>query len=280
MRKLLAANFSRLWKDKVFWAGMIGMLVWGVILAYNKYNEALTFHIRSTPDSIVFLYNILIGVLSAVFCSLFIGTEYSDGTIRNKLIVGHKRKAIYLANLIVCSAASVLMCISFLAASCTMGTLLLGKFQMTFGAMVICTEISLIMVIACAAIFTMISMLIQNRAYASVVCILGIGALLIWATFIHAKLDAPEFYPAYSFSTDGEGGGVAEDDMQIPNPDFLRGDKRKAYEFLLDFLPTGQAIQIASQSGAGKWQQPVYSLVILTAAAGAGMTAFERKDIK
>ena len=33
---------------------------------------------------------LFIGIVMAVFCSLFIGTEYSEGTIRNKIIIGQK----------------------------------------------------------------------------------------------------------------------------------------------------------------------------------------------
>lgn len=33
--------------------------------------------------------------------SMFQGTEYSGGTIRNKLVVGHERYQVYLAALIV-----------------------------------------------------------------------------------------------------------------------------------------------------------------------------------
>ena len=42
----------------------------------------------------------VVGILISIFYSLFLGTEYNDGTIRNKLIVGHKRETIYLASFI------------------------------------------------------------------------------------------------------------------------------------------------------------------------------------
>ena len=41
---------------------------------------------------------LFIGIVMAVFCSLFIGTEYSEGTIRNKIIIGQKRGTVYLSN--------------------------------------------------------------------------------------------------------------------------------------------------------------------------------------
>lgn len=48
-------------------------------------------------DDRFFAYSFFIGILSAIFCSLFTGTEYSDGTIRNKIVVGHSRISIYLS---------------------------------------------------------------------------------------------------------------------------------------------------------------------------------------
>ena len=48
------------------------------------------------------------------FCQPFIGTEYSDGTIRNKIVVGHSRSTIYLANLLTCCFAGLIMCLCFI----------------------------------------------------------------------------------------------------------------------------------------------------------------------
>ena len=43
-------------------------------------------------DNGFFARALFIGIILAVFCSLFIGTEHNDGTIRNKIIVGQKEK--------------------------------------------------------------------------------------------------------------------------------------------------------------------------------------------
>ena len=51
-------------------------------------------------DAIFFVYAMLIGLVLSVFLPLFFGSEYSDGTIRNKLAAGHPRLSVYLANLI------------------------------------------------------------------------------------------------------------------------------------------------------------------------------------
>ena len=100
MTKLLSANFFRLKKNKCFWVCMIFMLAAGVFFPVMRYVDMQKSGTVNTLDNGFFACALFIGVLASVFCSLFIGTEYSDGTIRNKVVVGQKRSAIYLSNLI------------------------------------------------------------------------------------------------------------------------------------------------------------------------------------
>ena len=58
-------------------------------------------------DSFLFYIVMVIGAFSAVCVSQFIGTEYSCGTIRNKLATGHTRTGIYFAQLILQALAAV-----------------------------------------------------------------------------------------------------------------------------------------------------------------------------
>ena len=64
-----------------------------------------------------FEYAAFIGILAAAFISLFLGTEYSNGAIRNKVAVGHSRLSIYFAGLITGFAAS-LLCMAGYMLSC------------------------------------------------------------------------------------------------------------------------------------------------------------------
>ena len=50
-------------------------------------------------DNGFFMCALFIGIILAVFCSLFIGTEHNDGTIRNKIIVGQNYLFIKYGNL-------------------------------------------------------------------------------------------------------------------------------------------------------------------------------------
>ena len=95
MSKLLSADFARLKKDKVFWIGMIFMFVLGILSPVMNYIDMNRGGYEIPLESSFFVYAIYIGILLSAFCSLFVGTEYSDGTIRNKIVIGHGRIQVY-----------------------------------------------------------------------------------------------------------------------------------------------------------------------------------------
>ena len=84
MSRLLAAGFTRLKKSKIFWLLMVMMFALGIFFPVSQYNSMQKYNTSGTLDSPFFSHVMFMGILTAVFCSLFIGTEYSDGTIRNK----------------------------------------------------------------------------------------------------------------------------------------------------------------------------------------------------
>ena len=272
MNRLLTANSARVMKDKVFWIGMVFMFGAGVFSVIMK----LTNDPTATADQLVLIFPVLIGIVSAAFCSLYIGTEYSDGTIRNKLIVGHTRRAIYLSNFITCSVAGIVMCLSYIAAVAAFGLPLLGLSDMSMGAIALLILVAFVMVIATTAMLTMLCMLNQNKAISAVVCILIMVALLLLATMINARLDEPQYYDSYVLS-DTMGNTSTEKTL---NPQYLTGAKREVYQFFLDFLPTGQAVEISTQTTPHVWRLPLYSLFITFVTTVCGVLCFRKKDLK
>lgn len=274
MNKLLSANLTRLRKSKLFWGLLILMFALGLYMVFMLTQQLGT----KSLDMIFFNFTFMIGLAAAIFSSFFLGAEYSDGTIRNKLVVGHLRTDIYFANLITNIAAAFCMNLAYLAAVIVVGTPLFGfvradawaVFMMLFGASV--------MTVAFCSVLTMISMACSNKAAAAVVSILGIFLLLYAAIYIQARLAAPEAWPGYEYSVDGQ--VVSTPETMIPNPQYLRGTKRAVYEFFYDFLPTGQAIQYSDMTAVHLWQMPLYSLLISIAVTAVGTILFKRKDLK
>ena len=278
MRRLLAANFTRLKRDKPFWIGMAFMMVCGILMPVMRYiTMQHSIGYTTNLDDGFFSYALFIGIVSSVFCSLFVGTEYSDGTIRNKIVVGHMRADLYLSNLIVCMAAGFLLCIVYLISVLAVGIPLLGFFKNNIATIILFIGCVFIMTFAFTAIFVLIAMLNQNKAVVCVICILGAFIFLTAGSYINARLSEPEMYDSYSY-VNGTGEIVKEDPE--PNPNYLRGTERKIYEFLYDFLPGGQAVQFSAMEAAHLLPMILYSLGIIVFSTGFGVFFFQRKDLK
>ena len=275
MSKLLASNFSRLKKNKVFWVECICMVLFGLYLVGRKYLERLKYQEESVLDNGFFAYVLVIGFAMAAFGSLFLGTEYSDGTIRNKLIVGHTRMRIYLANLIVSLAAGGLMCLCFIIPAAALGILLLGMFETKMSTLLWILLGSFLLTAAFGSIFTLFGMLCSNKAGAAAGCLLLVLGLFIPAVVVNGRLDAPEYVTSYRMSESEGMEAYAE-----PNPKYLTGTAREVYQFVYDFLPTGQAMQYSFMTAINLWRMPLYSLLISVCTTGAGVFLFRKKNIK
>lgn len=276
MSKLLAANFARLRKNKVFWICMILSLFLGIYIPIIRYMEMEKFDFVSSLDSGFFFCAVFIGIFSSVFCSLFIGTEYSDGTIRNKIVIGHSRKTVYLTNFIVCGSAGLFMCLTYFLAYLCVGIPLLGFFKTKMQTILLFLAGVFMMSLALTALYTLIAMLCQNKALTSVLCILSAFLLLFAGVYIDARLNEPATYPNYTLTQNGT---VVEEE-EIPNPRYLEGQERQVYEFFYDFLPGGQTAQYSKREVAHPKRLILYSLIITVLTSGCGILLFRKKDLK
>lgn len=82
MTKLLKAGFFRLKKDTIFWVFLFLSIGIAGITLYRFYDINLP-----KLDKLINEYIWYIGLLIAIFVSIFVGKEYSEGIIRNKIIV-------------------------------------------------------------------------------------------------------------------------------------------------------------------------------------------------
>lgn len=279
MSRLLCADFAKLKKNRFFWLCIIGMVGFGLFMKIMEYITMQQYADEAPPlDSMLSVYSMVIGFLTAAFVSLFVGTEYSDGTIRNKIIIGHSRAAIYFSNLITCSAAGFFMCLAYLLPALAAGIPLCGIKTADFrylAGMILC---SFIMTLAFTSLCTLMGMLCQNKAMTAVITILSVCLLFVASVYISAKLNEPETYPEISAFADD---GSVIDARDVPNPGYVRGTQRQIYEFLDEFLPTGQSVILTrGDKGASFLLMSAYSAGITAVAAGMGIFIFRKRDIK
>ena len=276
MNKLLSAGFARLWKNTVFWLEIIAMLLFYALLMTANYQDTQNYDISYSPDFFFPGSFMIIGFFTATFASMFLGTEYSDGTIRNKLVMGHSRTAIYLSSLIICFASTVLVCLSSILLTCAMGIPLFGSLANPLVNTLAVIGTGIFITAAYSAVFTLIAMLISNKPVTVIACIFTCLILYFGSMSISMKLEEPEISPGYTWIENGE----PVTSLPHPNPDYLRGTKRAVYEFLYDFLPAGQGFQLARKNAVPKRQFPLYSLFITISVTTGGILVFRRKDLK
>jgi hypothetical protein len=281
MNNLLRAGFRRLLLSKIFWLGIIVMFSLGIYLPWLLWHSQRTWGDVVFVEPALFAFTTVIIVASSVFVSLYIGTEYSDGTIRNKVIIAHKRSSIYLANLWLSFIGSAIMCLIYLVTVIPVASLLLDFSQVDILLVSKLLLSGFIMVLAISGVNTFISMTIQNKAYAAVVSILNGFLMLFLGIFTDTRLAEPR-YLTYMLS-------IMEDaDIYItmemlssePNPHYISGITRQIYQAIVDITPGGQGIQISSMNVDNPWVLMMYSILVTVIITSVGLLIFKKRDIK
>lgn len=280
MNKLLSANFCRLKKSRILYGVLIAVLFGAAFSILMDCRTAEKIRLEQPDyapafDAKLFDLAPMLGLAIALFAAVFLGVEYSDGAMRNKLIAGHTRSAIYLANLTACAAVSLLT-----AAASLLGRLAgiptFGPWQGTDGQSL--PPLLLIyagMAVAVAAFFTMICMLSGRRTAAMALCLFGFLAMLMFSSYIYNALCEPELTSEMIITANG-----IDVSDPFPNPAYIGGKQRAVYEFLLMLFPTGQAIELANQECGPALVLVPLSLAFAAAMTAIGLALFRRKDIK
>ncbi len=281
MRNLISANFAKLKKDKFFWLAFFLMLSWSTIRLLAPWIEVLQTPDFKLPDldALFVQYYPLIGGLCAILTGLFIGREYSDGTMRNKVIAGHSRSRIYLSNFVVSTAAGWLLNIAWIIPMLVLGLPLFGFFSnpLTIAGY---TLVSFFMIAALTAVFTVLAMLIPNKTNSSISVICAFLFMLMLGSACYNQLCEPEFIQSGNVVVEESGNINIEKLEPQKNPAYVEGNTRRLLTFGRDFLPTGQAIQMSNQEEIDLSIMLVYSSVLIALPTCAGIAVFRKMDLK
>lgn len=287
MSKLLRGDFIRLFKSKIFWLGFIFMAGLGSFASWTKWRDSLDYpDYYNPPDGILLAGAMYIGIIIAVVIGVFIGSDYSYGTIRNKHIMGHSRVAMYLSNLIICVTATEIMHIAYMAV--IIGASAIGitqEFEMSAENIAKIILISMFSVASLTSVVVLLCMLVQSRTAGSVSVIILSLLLVMTANTIYYRLLQKEYTEPYSFTVTNEYGEEIEiHEESVKNPKYLTGTERKIYLFFNDLFPNNQIMQLSYDDGLSNHTTtlplPLYSLSLIAVTTSAGVLLFRRKDLK
>lgn len=267
MLKLLSANKIRLKKSKFFWIGLFVTIGYSVFLLIMNYIEKISY-IR---NSIVLMNWYLLSPFSVisffcpVFSSIFIGTEYSDGTMRNRLIVGHTRKNIYLSNFLIVCLVNIMIAFISSIIIFLLGTLLLEWNLVNPMLFLLHYFSGIMMLVAFSGFFVLVAMTIHNKTMGAVSSIIVFLMGYIIAGVVRRLV--------FCFYT----GEPVSDVFSNLSSDMV---SQPVLEFLYDFIPMGQCLQITSNSVLHPLRLPVFSILFTIITVVCGILIFSIKDMK
>lgn len=277
MRKLLVSNFYRLRKDKFSWCVLAVVIIASFVSIFNSARSCEAMlnqgYVRSLDDYF-FSQAPMMGAFIALFASTFLGTEYSDGTIRNKLSVGHKRIHIYLSNFVVCAVASFVMVFFWLLIS-SLGFWLIGSLEMGAAEFAAYLIVAVGAAISFTALYTFIGCLSTNKAMTIIYMFIAFIALAIIASGLWDRLCVPEMNEGMMYIN---GEFVMQE--PTPNPLYLSGTIRTVCQVVLEFIPTGQALLLSDVAIEYPVRVIALSAAFTVLTLLAGSVLFRRKDIK
>lgn len=310
MIKLLRANIARMFRSRFYILCLIVGLGFNAYITIDEY-----FGLKHYTDEAIRSYNnyehmmgnvwISCIFLIPAFIGFFIGTDYSDGTIRNKLMVGHRREYIYLSNFITVLAGSEIIYLGSLIEVYILGRCLF-KYSCHSGEEILkFVLIGALIIAAVTAVITFIAMLVRSKAGGGVCSVTIAFAMVVCATMIDQALMQPEYYNEnsywnskteeyYEFTAPLEELSPEElkeyritqadfehmEPMQQKNPGAVSGTKRKVYTFLDKTLP-GNQLYSASQWHDERYNTTICSdIILIIALTAAGILIFRKRNLK
>ena len=236
MKELLKAEFGCLFRSKMFRILVILDVLFNIYLIYGS--EEITGPVSKTPyvyievtQLTMLIFVEVYSFVAGAFISLFISREYSYGTMRNKIISGHSRCSIYLTELIVCSAAGMI-----LLAGCLLVVAFThfkyGILDEEAGYLIKMVIICCILVIVYNALIVFFSMLIDSKASSVVWSVVFIICLTVFSSMVNSKVTNDEF--ARECRSNGK---------EYVHSDIFDDTERKVYTALDSTLPMTQLMK-------------------------------------
>ena len=256
--RLLRADFFRLIKSKWLWLSILAML--GLSLGFVSMQYSGMDYVVAL-DRVVFIPISFYGVIAAAMVSLFVGEDFSDGCIRNKIVAGRSRSAIFISHLIVCCVTCMVIYLLMLTVTISMG-LALFENNVTTKKLIHFVALGMLTCMIYACIYCALTMLIGEKTQGVVICMIISFALLF------AALHTNQI--------------VVQEPMKngLPNPHYVSGVKRYVYEWLHDLNPTGQAAQLSSMDCQSPLRWVVSNVMWFVLSIGLGSIIFTKKNIR
>ncbi len=285
MTELLRAGFYRLRHSKLFWLGCAGIALhtlWAMasILKgpyYPAADDWMLELLRADMHGRLFRSLLNSFYVTPVVCAAAMGREHQDGSLRRMVIAGHRRRSMYLCNLIL----SIITCAAVASAGFLPGLVLeyavCGGINNSLKDLLLYAAGMFMASAAMASFLTLLGMLIPNRAASIIAAFLLSMALIMGGRTLDHWLEEPQTNLIVTDVTE-DGEWITE---KVPNPDCLpEGPGRDAVQFLMELDPGAQAFLYATFSAFEPQRLMAHAALFLALTSAAGLLLFRRKDLR
>ncbi len=281
MVKLLRAEFKRLFKNKLFIFINIISVLCGASMILVRWNDYRISGVMEYDDysELIFVGPFFLYFAVAALIALFIGTEFSDGTIRNKLLVGHDRHSVYFTELLVSSVANIIIMLLYVASNLLFGVILLNTPNITVENLILKVLMILSSTLVLTSFFTFISLSAANKSVSAVMCLLLSIFMLFGSIYVTGALNEPEIYETSMMYDTETGEFVAMPAKK--NPNYISGSKRVIFEVINDVHPVSQLFKAATEIDIGNYYRLyIFDFTQILLYAIVGSVIFKKKDLK
>lgn len=160
MWNLIRANLIRLFRNMVFIGGL--GIAFGCTMIF-EIMKPMEFMVSMSENRIMIFVSAAIVLFFSFFTPLFVGTEYADGVIRNKMIAGHSQLTIYLADYITMIFAMLMMMGFWFFGGLAGGAKITGNL-LSYIAVAVCYNMAYL------AIMMAISFRMKHKIWSTIVC--------------------------------------------------------------------------------------------------------------
>ncbi len=188
MNKLLSMELKRTAKSPVLWLGAIA------VIAVNVYRILLNGYGFKIYTSTFLLENsALICIILAVLIPLYLGHDFENRTINNKISAGYTRKDIYIVELIVSSICATVLFIADITSVFISSYIARLEFSDTVNVTEFAfhTTIALVCIITVSNLYTMITMISHKQLISFGIAIILTLTLLTFGGKSVSSLNQP-----------------------------------------------------------------------------------------
>ena len=258
MIRLFRADLIRLRKSSAFRICLFGMFV---LAALFMFIQATGMDYTVPLTRVIFLPMSMYGVAMAAFVSVFAGTDFSDGFIRNKLLVTDSRSSYVISSILVNCVSCVVVYIAITAFSAGIGQFFFEN-NVTFAMFFEFFLLGIGMSILTGCLFTVITMICGNKTHAILWC-MGLAFGMLFLT-LHTN--------EILVQTEYKNG--------VLNPHYVGGIRRFICSILHDINPCGQAAQLSTWEVWHPIRVFVCNLMAIAVSTALGCLLFDKKEIK